>query len=201
MKFIFLTLLVYWSCHSANADDRTEFSGLLKNYQSLSGQFEQTLVDSNQELIQSSSGNFLLKKPGYFRWDTREPFPQLLVSDLETIWFYDPDLEQVTVRSYHNHVDQTPSLLLSGDADKISQNYVVTKLSEESFSLLPKSEMPSFTELQLLFKDQQLASMVLKDSLDQTTTFIFTEVKVNPDVVASDFQFTPPNGVDILFDD
>src|SRR5690606_41802687 len=35
-----------------------------------------------------------LKRPRKFRWHTDPPLEQLLISDGEKIWLYDPDLEQ-----------------------------------------------------------------------------------------------------------
>ena len=40
--------------------------------------------------------------------------------------------------------------------------------------------------------------MVLQDSLGQITNVRFTNVKVNPTIPASVFNFTPPKGTDII---
>lgn len=186
-----------------NADDTTELSNLLKTYKTISGKFTQQLVDETGELIQDSTGEFQVKKPGYFHWETKQPFPQLLVSNLESIWLYDPDLEQVTVRSYKKNVDQSPALLLNGDVQKITENYRVRKATGESsrFILLPLNNQATFTELQLAFQDKELIQMVLKDSLQQTTTFNFSQLALNRNILDTAFEFIVPEGVDILVDE
>ena len=40
--------------------------------------------------------------------------------------------------------------------------------------------------------------MILKDSLGQTTTIRFNDVKVNATIPASTFNFVPPKGTDVI---
>ena len=201
---IFVFILISVFCQKTFADALDSLNKLLNQYETLSGEFEQTLVDDQGQLIQDSQGQFLLKRPGYFRWDTQSPFPQLLVSNLETIWLYDPDLEQVTVRPYANNIDQTPSLLLSGDTEKIAERYQISQEDNlQKFTLIPKqetigTEAATFTELKLEFEQGKLVAMIMRDTLAQTTTFRFIDVVANPTIEMSQFEFTPPPGVDVL---
>ncbi|MGH1485925.1 MAG: outer membrane lipoprotein chaperone LolA [Cellvibrionaceae bacterium] len=207
---LFNSILVsFCLCSFVSADDAQELSALLKTYKTISGDFKQTLNDDKQELIQESSGHFMIKNPGLFNWETKEPFPQLLVSDLKKIWLYDPDLEQVTIRSYADSVDQTPALLLSGNTQKITENYKISKVLKtaekdqnfNTFLLTPISTGSNFTELQLSFEKGLLVKMLLKDSLQQTTVFMFDSLALNKKIPASAFQFIPPEGVDVLIDE
>ena len=50
------------------------------------------------------------------------------------------------------------------------------------------------------FKNQSLFEMYLKDSLGQQTTIEFSDVKNNVTIDASVFEFSPPEGVDIIED-
>ncbi len=188
---------------SAIADDTQDLANLLKDYKTAQGNFEQTLVDAKGELIQESSGIFTVKSPGYFRWETQQPFPQLLVSNLSKVWLYDPDLEQVTIRPYTQSIEQSPALLLSGNVGKITENYDVQQLSTENsrFTLIPKQPGGTFTQLELIFVDEVLTSMLIRDSLEQTTTFTFGNFEINQPIVDKFFQFEPPEGVDILINE
>ncbi|MGM8887334.1 outer membrane lipoprotein chaperone LolA, partial [Psychrobacter sp. 1U2] len=40
--------------------------------------------------------------------------------------------------------------------------------------------------------------MVLNDTLGQTTSIKFNGIKLNPSVSSSQFNFTPPKGVDVI---
>jgi len=182
----------------ANAADVDVLAEKLVQLSTFSGDFRQTLIDDQGEVLQESTGVFFLERPGYFHWETVAPFPQLLVSDLTSIWLYDPDLEQVTVRPYDESVSQTPALLLSGDVSKMSASYEVVQTTDNQFSLTPKSQQELFTQLMVEFAEGQLVSMSLQDSLGQTTTFTFLNGIYNQPIPSELFQFIPPEGTDVI---
>ncbi|EGG95477.1 Outer membrane lipoprotein carrier protein LolA [gamma proteobacterium IMCC1989] len=182
----------------ANAADVDVLAEKLVQLSTFSGDFRQTLIDDQGEVLQESTGVFFLERPGYFHWETIAPFPQLLVSDLASIWLYDPDLEQVTVRPYDESVSQTPALLLSGDVSKMSASYEVVQTTDNQFSLTPKSQQELFTQLMVEFAEGQLVSMSLQDSLGQTTTFTFLNGIYNQPIPSELFQFIPPEGTDVI---
>ncbi len=183
---------------SAAANDAELLAKKLGGLDTLAGKFKQTLSDDKGDILQDSSGDFTLQRPGYFHWETKEPFPQLLVTNLKNIWLYDPDLEQVTVRQYTEAVAQTPALLLSGDVSKIESQYHVKKQSDARFILMPKLADELFVELVVEFSGEELSAMHLKDSLDQTTIFAFFDTRYNHEVSKEMFEFTPPEGTDII---
>ena len=87
---------------------------LLNQAQTISGRFSQLTLDGSGTQLQETSGEMALKRPGQFRWHTDAPMEQLLVSNGEQIWLYDPDLEQVTIQKMDQRLTHTPALLLSG---------------------------------------------------------------------------------------
>jgi len=182
----------------ANAADVDVLAEKLVQLSTFSGDFRQTLIDDQGEVLQESTGVFFLERPGYFHWETIAPFPQLLVSDLASIWLYDPDLEQVTVRPYDESVSQTPALLLSGDVSKMSASYDVVQTADNQFSLTPKNQQELFTQLMVEFAEGQLVSMSLQDSLGQTTTFTFLNGIYNQPIPSELFQFIPPEDTDVI---
>ena len=202
---VFTTMIVI--SHFATAvsppssnEDVSALAAQLGILTTLKGKFQQILIDDKENLLQQSSGEFVLKRPGFFRWQTLEPFPQLLVSNLENIWLYDADLEQVTIRKYDNSVASTPALLLSGDVEQINQHYQVNKIAEQTYELLPLEGQALFTRLLVMFEAQQLRKMELFDSLGQKTTFILNETIINSTIEDSLFNFSPPSGTDVIRD-
>lgn len=209
-----LLLSLYIACvsnlYASDIDALTDKLSLLNTF---SGEFEQTLIDDEGQVLQTSSGVFSLKRPGYFYWETLQPFPQLLISDLNTIWLYDPDLEQVSVRPYDDKVTQTPALLLSGDVSKVNDAYHVERASvvtdnasntanmdeiNDGFILFPKQSDTLFTRLYVEFTNDQLTAMQLHDSLGQKTLFTFSQGVYNQVIPDERFQFFPPEGVDVI---
>jgi outer membrane lipoprotein carrier protein len=191
-------LLTILTCSFSVADDADELAKQLSLLETFSGVFEQTLADDKGVILQESSGDFFLQRPGYFRWETKAPFPQLLVSDLQSIWLYDADLEQVTVREYNDKVAATPAILFSGDVSKINQHYVISKQGEDSYRLTPNNQHELFTQLTVTFVNEQLSEMSLQDSLGQTTLFRFLDGVYNQTISPELFDFTPPEGTDII---
>src|SRR5690606_14711346 len=68
----------------------------LTELQSMQARFEQWVADKSQTTLQHVTGSMWIQRPGQFRWDTDEPYPQQIVSDGKTLLIYDKDLEQAT---------------------------------------------------------------------------------------------------------
>jgi len=202
-------LLFIFACPTmasvAQADAVNDLNEMLSGMETLQGEFEQVVRDAEGEVIETSSGTFALKRPGLFRWEVEEPFPQLIVSDQEKLWIYDPDLEQVQVSPFDERLQRTPALLLSGDPAAIRDNFVVEKISAEGqgqrFNLVPKGEENMFERMELVFDDQVVSHLTIYDSLGEETAIEFLNLTANRAIADSTFQFEPPPGVDVLVDD
>jgi outer membrane lipoprotein carrier protein len=174
---------------------------LLSRANTMSADFSQMTLSSNGANLQESSGRLVLKRPGMFRWHTAPPAEQLLVSDGEQIWLYDPDLEQVTIQKMDKRLTHTPALLLSGDVSKLQENFDITVIESgnvSEFLLTPKVNDTLFDNLRLSFLDGKINDMQLSDAVGQRTNILFQGVKVNESVQQSDFSFEVPPGVDVI---
>jgi len=126
---------------------------------------------------------------------------QLLVSNGEKVWLYDPDLEQVTVQQLDQRLTHTPALLLSGDVSTISENFEVShKEAGEvvDFTLKPKAKDTLFDNLRLSFRSGVINDMQLIDSVGQRTNILFMGVKMNQPLKADTFTFEIPEGADVI---
>ncbi|MDO6745652.1 outer membrane lipoprotein chaperone LolA [Gilvimarinus sp. 1_MG-2023] len=182
------------------ATDVEVLVGKLAQITSMSGQFEQVLLDETGETIESSRGQFVLQKPGRFYWLTTEPFEQELISDGETIWLYDPDLFQVTVREVSEAMDKSPAHLLSANAATLSKTYQVERQGQNEFTLTPKEPQALFDTLVIGFDDNSVGLIRLNDALGQSTVITLADTQLNQPVDASQFQFVVPQDVDVLVD-
>lgn len=163
--------------------------------------FEQVVFDSNGQEVDKASGTVLLERPGKFRWDYVTPYPQQIVADGNKIWFYDVDLEQVTVKAQSEALLDTPATLLSGEVVP-AEKYEISDLpSEDVFSrvqLTPKDEEAGFQTVMLVFGEKGLYQMIMRDNFDQTTQLTFSDIVENNPLVKGAFLFTPPEGVDVV---
>lgn len=203
---IFKTILfVFFLFGSTNilADDSTQqLVQLLSSINSMQSNFVQTVYDSNQNVLQETSGKLSLQRPGKFRWVTESPSQQILIADGKRVWFYDIDLAQVSVRKQETINDGTPALLLSGAITKLAQDFFVAPINSENntqaFKLTPKQKNNLFQSVELYFTNGKLIRMRLMDNLNQTTEIKFSNVKLNPVLDMKLFLFTPPTGVDVV---
>ncbi|WP_331345207.1 outer membrane lipoprotein chaperone LolA [Cellvibrio sp. UBA7661] len=204
---IFAGLLCVFSFSALAADDQAaaQLRKQLDAMNSLQGNFVQTTYDNKDGAEQdSSSGEFMLMRPGKFYWKTLDPMPQLLVSNNKTIWLYDPDLETVTVREFTDDLRETPALLLSADAEQLRKQFSVTRdtsnKTADAFTLTPKVTEGMFQHLTLVFKNGQLTEFSIKDSLGQVTRCALSNVQRNKPLAEEKFFFQIPEGVEVLQD-
>ena len=175
----------------------TRFAGL----DSFSAEFTQKLFDADQVMQEESSGVLRVQRPNRFNLEYRQPYYQLYIADGKELYFYDKDLEQVTVKSQEGMLENTPAMLLSNPA-KLDQLYHVKPQGEEDglfwYELTPKQQGGSFERINLAFKSNELRIMELLDSFNQTTRLMFKNIQRNPDLNPKLFRFTPPKGVDVI---
>ncbi len=197
MKLLLVIVSLLFAINVQAQTLQMRFSGL----DSFSAEFNQKLFDADQVMQEESSGMLRVQRPNRFNLEYRQPYYQLYIADGRELYFYDKDLEQVTVKAQEGMLDNTPAMLLSNPA-KLDQLYHVKPQGEEGglfwYELIPKQEGGSFERINLAFKDNHLRIMELQDSFSQTTRLMFKNIKRNPDLDPKLFQFTPPKGVDVI---
>jgi len=199
---VLVALLPCTAAADAAADARAadRLDAALASLAGLRAEFRQTVTDAGGELRESAEGSVSLARPGRFRWDYRKP-AQLIVSDGTTVWLYDEDLAQVTVRPAADSLAGTPAQLLSGQAD-IAGAFEISDGGEEGglawSRLRPKEPDGDFTELRVGVVGGELRRMSLLDKLGQTTLLEFSRIERNPRFDADTFTFVPPPGVDVV---
>ena len=169
---------------------------------SLQAQFEQTLFDEDLNRLEDSSGAMYLQRPGRFRWDYATPYVQSIMSNGETLWLYDSELAQVTIKNLEA-ASSSPSMLLTSD-EPLENHFEIAELPGDGgvvwVQLTPKSLEASFSVIRIAFADADLRTMELIDSFGQMTQINFLDVEKNTDLAADFFDFTVPEGVDVISD-
>ncbi len=202
-------LVIFALCAAAPlaADDESDRIGqqlvddFVNEVITFSASFKQSLVDSNGETTDQSSGTLLISRPGKFRWATDDPYEQLLVADGLNIWSYDIDLEQVTVKPQAEALANTPAMLLGGSDAALDQfNYGGTTIEKETTWVRfdPKDTSSGFERMELGFVDSQLQRMIFFDHLDQTTLVALDDLVVNEAIDSERFEFEIPEDVDVV---
>lgn len=167
----------------------------------LTSQFVQTNTVRGKK--QTSSGQLAISRPDRFRWEYLRPEPQLIVGDGVSLWIYDADLNQVSVRDQKQSLGETPAALLAGTT-AVSRYYsLVDQGNRDGLDWLqatPRSGGQSYSTIRMAFSGNELKIMELMDFTGQTTRIEFSGWKKNPAVSPNQFTFTPPAGADVLRD-
>ena len=186
---------------SDDGGDIQQLRDLLEPIVSLSAQFEQHMVDANGVELQQSNGLFQVAKPNSLRWIVEQPMPQQVISDGNSLWVYDPDLEQVMVQPFTGDIQSAPAMLFSGDLQALDSAYMVEQLSAGSFLLTAEQGTSLFSSVQIDFDNLLPTSIALTDNLGQVTRISFSELEYNPPLGADLFVFEIPLGVDVIRND
>jgi len=202
---VFILILSSIISFPAFADDKPvqQLKTFLASSRSLSADFKQVLIDEKGMPVRTSFGVFYLQRPGKFRWDYQKPFSQQIVADKGKVWFYDKDLEQVTVKKLDESLGSTPALLLSGEVS-LEDNFTIEGQGKEDdmqwIKLLPKSTETTFKYILIGLTKDSLGGMELSDNFGQLTRIYFSNVLINPPIKPTLFKFEVPKGVDVFED-
>ncbi len=197
--FCFLLMLTVGCAHAGKARDMLD--AFLEKTDSMQAGFQQKLLDGAGFVLQESSGKFKLKRPGKFLWDYSVPYEQKIVSNGKTIWVYDSELEQVSIKPYSQLLSGAPVILLDrrGRLDEefeIEDRGLVDGLYQ--VLLKPLSEDREFKEIRVGLSDGLLRSILLIDTFDQSTRIEFIQMRANPVLDDSLFEFVPPKDADVV---
>ena len=208
---------------SATPQAPTPLDRFLEHLKTLRVTFLQTVADAHGAEIGRSSGSLTVERPGKFRWEIQpnaaaatagssQSAPagqgsgtnggQLMVSDGRNLWYYDRDLEQVTVRPVTAALSATPAMLLSGTVDVHQHFTESTAGAREGLDWVyvePRSTEADFKSALFGFdKKGTLQRMILEDKLGQVVTIIFQNVALNVPVPPGELTFKPPPGADVI---
>jgi outer membrane lipoprotein carrier protein len=199
----FILLLLTFVSWPLRADDEPvrQLKAFLASSRSLSADFKQVLLNEQGQPVKSSFGVFYLQRPGKFRWDYQKPFSQQIVADKGKVWFYDQDLDQVTVKKLDESLGSTPALLLSGEVS-LEDNFIIEGQGKDGdmqwIKLSPKSEETTFKYILIGLTKGSLGGMELSDNFGQLTRIYFSDVLINPPLKQNLFQFEVPKGADVF---
>jgi len=186
---------------SVAADARAQLQSFVDHVQSATGQFRQERTDAQGAAQKPQSGAFAFQRPGKFRWDVRAPYEQLIVSDGHHVYQYDPDLEQVTERRADQAVGASPAALLFGSGSLTQAFELQSQPDRDGLQWLravPKTPDAGFVHADIAFADGLPRRLELLDAFGQTSRIVFSDLKANPAIAAGQFQFTVPQGADLV---
>ena len=188
-----------------------DLENFVKNTKSGRAAFTQVVTspakDGQTPKTKTSSGTFEFLRPNRFKFLYKKPFEQAIVSDGQTLWLHDMDLNQVTARKLAQILNGTPAAVIAAAADLkgLQADFVLTALPEKSglqwVQAVPKTKEGQLQSIivgvKTTEKGSELAALEILDSFGQRSVMTFSQFEVNPALVATSFQFKPPAGADV----
>jgi outer membrane lipoprotein carrier protein len=182
------------------ANALADFQAFVTATQSGRAQFEQQVFDVRGQPAQKANGTFSFSRPGKFRWEVVKP-EQTIIGDGKKVYFFDKDLNQVTIRKIDQAFSSTPAALLSGKGEIDSAFTLVAAGDAEGMSwldALPRVKDAGIEKIRMGFAKGQLAAMELTDAFGNRTRLAFSKFERNPKVDAKEYVFTAPKGADVI---
>ncbi|MCX7544662.1 outer membrane lipoprotein chaperone LolA [Marinicella gelatinilytica] len=174
-------------------------SELRQDLSALQAEFKQYELSQDGHADDKNSGTVWMQAPDFFKWHYKEPFEQLIVADGEQVWVYDEDLQQVTVKPQNNNLN--PIYVIINEELSTRYYHIAYEGEQQDLSwvkLTPKETSDEVKSVMLGIKNKQLHRIHVNNQLDQTLVFEFSDLKRNPTLSKDTFQFTPPEGVDVV---
>ena len=194
----FLARIAICMCLSATSalagDDPStppQVEAYLSGISSIVADFSQVSADGS-----TGSGKFYLKRPGKMRWQYNPPTPILLVSNGQTVTYYDASLDQVS----YVGIDDTLAGFLAQKTIKFESDSIrMTKFEAKNGAIrvsVVQKKKPDEGSLTLEFTDNpiELRQMVVVDATGQTTRVQLQNAQFGPVLDDKLFVFEDPRG-------
>jgi len=148
-------------------------------------------------------GTVSFRKPGRMRWEFEAPEVQTIVSDGETLYSYDPDLNQVVetpLKQALKSSSATSFLLGIGNINRdFKAAFAIPAKPTGLVDLILDAKAGGYKiEVGLDPKTYNLITLTLTDQLGDTTRVEFSDVHDNVELPESIFAFKAPAGADVV---
>jgi outer membrane lipoprotein carrier protein len=148
-------------------------------------------------------GTVSFRKPGRMRWEFETPEKETIVSDGETLYSYDPDLNQVVetpLKQALKSSSATSFLLGIGNINRDFKAAFANPASPNGLiNLILDAKTGGYKiEVGLDPKTYNLMTLTLTDQLGDVTKIDFSDIQDNVELADSMFEFKAPVGADIV---
>jgi len=208
MKKVIATIFIAFCASTASADGLKSLENFMRDTRSAEAEFTQVVTapakNGQAARAKTSSGRFAFERPGQFRFDYQKPFAQTIVADGKTLWLYDADLNQVTERAQSKALGSTPAALLASapSLDALAKEFALESQPEQDglqwVQATPRTKDGQLQSVRVGLRGAQLAALEILDSYGQRSVIRFENVRANPALPASTFEFRVPAGADVL---
>lgn len=170
----------------------------------LSAAVDQELVVASAGKTLQSKGTVAFKRPGKMRWSLTNGSAQIIVADGTTLWFYQPDEQQVLKAPFQAAFrSSTPISFLTG-VGRLTEDFDITLDGEAPgviyLALKPRKGEGDLGRLRLTIDSTSydIVGAEITDPLGNVTRLRFSDLRRNTGLDDAQFRFEVPNGVDVI---
>jgi outer membrane lipoprotein carrier protein len=181
-----------------------EIQNRYENTNDLEASFIQEYIGKVMRQSQRSEGKVYFKKRGMMKWDYRIP-NQKLISDGHTLWYYQPEENQVLVYNVSKVIKEFGFLAgegdLRGDFRLLNINESISQKEDHIvLELVPKEPHSALAKFSLTVdkKTYFVIQTDVFDGLGNVTRTRFIDIKTNIDLPNAFFQFKIPPGTEVF---
>ncbi|RXJ73529.1 outer membrane lipoprotein carrier protein LolA [Veronia nyctiphanis] len=195
MKKYLLALILLMPLTVNASSPKQELSDRLAKVNAFSANFSQTVTSPDGELLNEGKGKLAVQRPNLFNYTPDSEDENLMVSDGETLWIYDPFVEQTTAMWLKDGTDHTPFVLLTRNDKSDWENYLVNQQGN-IFTLTPKNAAVQNKLILNVMSNGEVKGFTVVE--DNGPTIDYTLLAFKPKAPAATmFTFTPPEGAEI----
>ena len=206
--FISMFVTVFGACASptaqhmsrqsaAIADAKVQLQSVLNRFKTYQADFSQEVRNSEDSLVQQSTGTIKMARPEQLRWHVMTPDETILVANGSKIAYADMFLEQVSIYNQANLVDNHPMMLLSTNDPEVWAQFAVTfedepDIATRTFIVKNRDEGSANEAVTLIFINDQLKEVQVFDAQGNTNQFVFDNIKEDQPLPSDTFIFSTP---------
>ncbi len=214
MKYYWIILIIFLffgSFGQSIAEEKYLLGLIQKQYQSIrsfSGHFIQSSHHADTKTgLKTAEGLVSYKRPGKMRWFYEKPEEQLLVTNGQEMWLFDPLLENVTVQKLEKITEGTALSFLLGlgnlQTDFIHREITKNLLIGQDgliLELKPKKATVNlaFIQLNVNPKTYNLQSIAFMDQQDNYRIIQLMKMKYNLEIEDNFFEFIITNDMEVI---
>lgn len=182
----------------------TEIQNRYEKTNDFEANFAQEYIGKVMRQSQKGEGKVYFKKKGMMRWDYTTP-NQKIISDGQTLWFYQPEEKQVLISQTDRMIKEFGFLVGEGD---LRRDFKVLTISESPspkedqivVEIAPKESHPAVSKLSLTVdkKTYFVIQVDVFDGLGNVTRTRFIDIKTNTNLSGAIFKFAVPPGTEII---
>ena len=208
---ILINLLFFGSFGHPVEEEKNLLRMIQEQYQSISS-FSGNFIQSSHHADtlagpKKAEGLVSYKRPGKMRWFYESPEEQLLVINGQTMWLYDPLLENVTVQKLDKITEGTALSFLLG-LGNLQTDFILRKITKNLLigqdglilELEPKNSTANLAFIQLNVHPVtfNLQTIALMDQQNNYRIIQLMDIKYNLEIENNFFEFTVTNEMEVI---